>query len=172
MRDKKRSPVVFEWKVPTRRAWKDFNCTIFSFYDTAGEDLSHGVDRAMSIGYLRATKGLILLLDPFSFPANRGRRGDVAPSGMGTDAPESVVGAVIDVLRANEGTKRGKKIVQPIAVVISKIDAFLPSLSQSNPLCAASPNVPYFDDAESKNVHDHVASLVHEWGGFWAHRSS
>ncbi|OYN93380.1 hypothetical protein CGZ95_18630 [Enemella evansiae] len=160
----KSTPVVFEWKLARdglRRAMGDFKSTVFSFFDTAGEDLATE-DRAESMTYLLATEGIILLLDPFAFSGNRGR--DRGQEGV-MDSPEDVLASVTWVLRQNEKTKRSRKITQPIAVVISKIDAFFEELDENDPIRKASSKLPFFDDAECQSVHDHIAGLVNRWGG-------
>ncbi len=161
------TPVVFEWKIPRdglmKAAFGDYKSTVFSFYDTAGEDLAVD-ERALSITYLLATDGVILLLDPFSFPGNRGRSKAVADQKVET-SPEDVLHAVTEVLRQNEQVKQNRKIKQPVAVVISKIDAFFNEIPEHDPIRRPSTKLPYFDEAEAASVHDHIAGLVAHWGG-------
>lgn len=165
--DQKISPVVFEWKISRdgimRAALGDFKSTVFSFYDTAGEDLAAD-ERALSMTYLLATDGIILLLDPFSFPRNVGRSRAAADQKVET-APENVLHAITEVLRQNEQSRRNRKIKQPIAVVVSKIDAFFDEVPQGDPIRNPSSKLPYFDETEAASVHDHIASLVAHWGG-------
>lgn len=166
-RTTKALPVVFEWKKPGSRLGKihgeEFVPTVFSFYDTAGEDLAT-TDRALSVTYLLATDGVILVLDPFSFPGNADRQRAATHQKVET-SPENVLTAVTETLRQGERTKPGKKIKQPVAVVISKIDAFFDDLPQTDPIRNPSSTLPYFDDEESKTVHDHIASLIASWSG-------
>jgi len=163
----KTTPVVFEWKIPrdgiAKAALGDYKSTVFSFYDTAGEDLAVD-ERALSMTYLLATDGIILLLDPFSFPGNAGRSKALDDQRVET-SPENVLHAITEVLRQNERVKRNRKIKQPVAVVISKIDAFWEEVPQNNPIRHPSSKLPYFDEEEAKSVHDHIASLVSHWGG-------
>lgn len=163
----KTTPVVFEWKSPreglTKVALGDYKSTVFSFYDTAGEDLAAD-ERALSMTYLLATDGIILLLDPFSFPGNIGHGKAVEEQKVET-SPENVLHAITEVLRQNEQVKRNRKIKQPIAVVVSKIDAFFSEIPQNDPIRRPSSKLPYFDEAEAVSVHDHIASLVAHWGG-------
>lgn len=160
-------PAVFEWRY-SKKGFGNRNrdaSTIFSFYDTAGEDLA-SEDRALGQHYLGATNGVILLLDPFGFPANRDRaisRG-VDENALAT-SPETVMRSIITVLQNAERTKRNKKIKQPIAVVVSKIDAFFDDVPPDHPIRRPSQRLPYFDDAESRSIHDHVAAMIDTWGG-------
>jgi hypothetical protein len=161
----KKSPAVYSWRY-NRKGLMGISraaSTVFSFYDNAGEDFATP-DRALSQVYLGATSGVILLLDPFGFPANRERA-----TSKGADVPETGPEAVLDaitlVLRTAKEVKRNKKIKQPIAVVISKIDAFFDQIPADHPLRQPSSTRGLFVESESKTVHDHVASLVEQWGG-------
>ncbi|USI89654.1 hypothetical protein [Rhodococcus pyridinivorans] len=160
-------PAVFEWRYAKKfigNRTRDVS-TIFSFYDTAGEDLATE-DRALGQHYLGATDGVILLLDPFGFSGNRDKaiaRG-VDPSSLET-SPETVLRAITTVLQTAERTKKNKRIKQPVAVVVSKIDAFFDDIPSDHPVRKPAQRLPYFDDAESRNIHDHVAAMIDEWGG-------
>lgn len=139
--------------------------TIFSFYDTAGENLSTA-DRARDLHYLEAANGLILLLDPFGFSANRDealRRG-VAP-GLLVDEPRTVLRALTDVLREGEHLKPKKKIKKPVAVVLAKIDAYFDQVGPDSPIRQPATGEPWFDELESLELHEYVAALISKWGG-------
>lgn len=160
-------PAVFEWRYSKRTVGnlKRDVSTIFSFYDSAGEDLA-SEDRALAQHYLGATNGVILLLDPFGFPGNRQRAEaqGVDPASL-TTSPETVLRSITTVLQAAERTKKNKRIKQPVAVVISKIDAFFDQVPPDHPMRRPSSKLPYFDDAESLSIHDHVAAMIEQWGG-------
>ncbi|WP_105034920.1 TRAFAC clade GTPase domain-containing protein [Cryobacterium aureum] len=139
--------------------------TIFSFYDTAGENLTTP-DRARDLHYLEASNGVILLIDPFGFAANRDdalRRGVDAESLA--DEPRTILRALTDVLRESELLKPNKKIKKPVAVVLAKIDAFYDELPPDSPIRQPSSGEPLFDEQESKALHDYVAGLINKWGG-------
>jgi Double-GTPase 2 len=139
--------------------------TIFSFYDTAGENLKTA-DRARDLHYLEAANGIILLLDPFGFASNRDealRRG-VDPDSL-SDEPRSVLRALTDVLREAEHLKPTKKIKKPVAVVLAKIDAFFDEVGPDSPIRRPGTDEPWFDEAESLELHEYVASLIAKWGG-------
>ena len=161
----KKAPAVYSWRYNRKGPMGISRAasTVFSFYDNAGEDFATA-DTALSQVYLGATTGVILLLDPFGFPANQQRA-----SSKGVDlphiGPEAVLDAITVVLRTAKGVKRNKKIKQPIAVVISKIDAFFDQIPSDHPLRQPSSARPIFDESESQTVHDHVGSLVEQWGG-------
>lgn len=159
-------PAVFEWRMDKRgRFARGQAATIFSFYDTSGEDLAT-LDVARQQHYLGATDGLILLLDPFGLPANRDKavaRG-VDPDLL-KDMPIDVLSAVTGMLRDAERVKPGKKIKRPLAVVLSKIDAFFDEVGPDDPVRRTPKTEPVFDEVESADLHLHVESLVHSWGG-------
>lgn len=158
---KKQAPVVYEWSYTQGRKSKR---TIFSFYDTAGEDVSKPED-AMDQHYLAAASGVILLLDPFSFPENISRARERHLNSDQTMSPEGVLDAITYVLQTAHGVKQGKKIKQPIAVVISKIDAFFDQIPDGHPLRQPSSTEPAFDLSEADSIHDHMASMIASWGG-------
>lgn len=161
-------PAVFEWRFAKKslggKLSRDVS-TLFSFYDSAGEDLATE-DRALGQHYLAATSGVILLLDPFGFPGNRDRavRNGVDPESL-TTSPETVLRALTTVLQTAEKTKKNKKIKQPVAVVVSKIDAFFDDIPDDHPMRLSSSKLNYFNDAESLTIHDHVAAMIEQWGG-------
>lgn len=159
-------PAVFEWQLPreglggTRTA-----STILSFYDTAGEDLS-SEDSAREQHYLGAADGLILLLDPFGFPANRDKAlGRGIDASMLSDEPRTVLRNVTELLRTANHLPPNKKIKRPLAVVLAKIDAFFDQVDPDHPIRKPSATGAYFSEQESADLHNHVAALVSEWGG-------
>jgi hypothetical protein len=158
-------PAVYSWRYNRKGPMGISRAasTVFSFYDNAGEDFATP-DRALSQVYLGATSGVILLLDPFGFPANR-ERARTKGADVHDTGPEAVLDAITMVLRTAKGVKRNKKVKQPIAVVISKIDAFFDQIPSDHPLRQPSSGRPIFDESESQTVHDHVGSLVDQWGG-------
>ncbi|WP_017583226.1 hypothetical protein [Nocardiopsis valliformis] len=161
----KKTPAVYTWRYDrkgplgiSRPAY-----TVFSFYDNAGEDFAT-TESALTQRYLGATSGIILLLDPFGFPENKKLAQDKGMDFMET-GPEEVVEAVTAVLRATGKVKRKRKIRQPVAVVVSKIDAFFDQIPADHPLRKPSSARPLFDETESQSVHDHMGSLIEQWGG-------
>lgn len=163
--DAKKAPAVYSWRYERKGLMGISRAvfTVFSFYDNAGEDFET-TDTVLSQIYLGATSGVILLLDPFGFPANR-ERADSKGAEVPHIGPEAVLDAITVVLRTSKGVKRNKKIKQPLAVVISKIDAFFDQIPADHPLRQPSSSRPIFDETESQTVHDHVGSLIEQWGG-------
>jgi hypothetical protein len=160
-------PAVFEWQMTRQRRGLGgaTASTILSFYDTSGEDLAT-LDRAREQHYLAATDGLILLLDPFGLPENRGTalaRG-VNPENL-KDTPMQVLAAVTGMLREADRLGPNKKIKRPLAVVLAKIDAFFPEVGPDDPIRRVPAALPVFDEQESLDLHHHVEALVDRWGG-------
>lgn len=157
----KKAPAVYEWKYNNKGKTTS---TIFSFYDTAGEDVSHQ-EKTMTQKYLDQASGVILLLDPFAFPENQDRASQLGARSGTVDTPESVLDGITYVLQAAHHVKSNKKIKVPLAVVISKIDAFFDQIPANHPLRQSSSKDDTFDEAESQTIHDHVAAMVTNWGG-------
>lgn len=158
---KKKAPAVYEWKQV--RGGK-VESTIFSFYDSAGEDVSHQ-DAVLKQKYLAQASGVILLLDPFSFPENISRAQERSVPLPDSGTPESVLDGITFVLKERHGVKQNKKIKTPLAVVVSKIDAFFDEIPPSHVLRRASSQEGVFSEEDSQAIHDHVAALISRWGG-------
>ncbi len=139
--------------------------SLFSFLDTAGENLGNA-DRARDVHYLAVTSGVILLLNPFAFDANRakGIQRGINPKDLET-APRTVLRNITEVLREHERLKPKKKIKKPVAVVLGMIDAFFDEIGPDSPIRRPSPDKPYFDEPDTEEVHEHVAGLIVKWGG-------
>jgi hypothetical protein len=141
--------------------------SLFSFFDTAGEDLisQESVDR--NARYLTSADGIILLLDPLQM---RGARSLAAPGSRLPDAardidhPVSVLSRVTDLLQARGSRRRGK-ITKPFALALSKLDALWHTLPEGNPLRQPSPNGSACDTQDSLDVDAYVQALLHEWEG-------
>lgn len=158
----KKEPAVYEWKYMVKGKPRS---TIFSFYDSAGEDVSRQ-DEAIKQLYLGQTSGVILLLDPFAFPENRERAVQSGQSAVDSvDTPESTLDGITYILQTAGKVKRNKKIKTPIAVAISKIDAFFDQIPPNHPLRKPGSEDGVFDEAESLEAHEYVASLIDRWGG-------
>lgn len=139
--------------------------TVFSFLDTAGEQLGTS-DSTRDVHYLAATTGVVLLLNPFAFEAKRSnalQRG-VAADDLHTD-PRTVLRNITEVLRETEHRKPKQKIKRSLAVVVGMIDAFYDEIDPDSPIRRPSPRDPWFDERESEEVHEYVAALIARWGG-------
>jgi hypothetical protein len=161
---KSAAPVLLRWRqTVTRRGRTSVKCTMVPFVDTAGEDLD-GTPTAFTVQYLSACGGLIITLDPFALPGARAALNlPDLPDNACEDMPLHVVAGLTDVLRAEYNLRKDDKIPIPVAVVLTKIDAFLRKLDPGNPLMTAAPAEPARADADGQAVHEHVLALLHQW---------
>lgn len=154
-----KTPVVYEWKY---QAGRSIRSSVFSFYDTAGEDVSNQ-NAAVQQKYLSQVSGVILLLDPYAFSENINLPDSDAAGQV--DTPESTLDAITYVLQTAGNVKRNKKIKVPLAVVVSKIDAFFDEFPTNHPLRTPASKEAAFDDVQSQSIHDHMQALIAKWGG-------
>lgn len=162
-----RTPVVIDWQLERRNGFgiQRVASTALSFYDTAGEDLETS-DSATDQQYLAAADGLIVVLDPFQIAGNTKRATDLGVADRyDPDHPVQVLSNVTVMLRAAHGIRQNKKITQPLAVAVTKIDAFYDQIPADSPIRRPSPVTPHFDERDSLDIHQHVAGLINEWGG-------
>ncbi|WP_232667024.1 zinc ribbon domain-containing protein [Pseudonocardia sp. TRM90224] len=156
-----RVPLLLEWRHPTRGwiARKSTPSTILPFCDAAGEDRVVEVRQR----YMRSAGGLILLLDPYQLPQVRDRVGKL-PEDLAEPAPllDTVVAGVTQVIR----THPDRPITVPVAVVLAKLDVFDELLGEGHFLRRAEPRrVPAYDEDFGQQMHGHVKSLLHQYGG-------
>jgi hypothetical protein len=142
--------------------------TLLSFFDTAGEDLRSQRSVEQNVRYLGAADGILLLLDPLQM---RGARELAAPGtllptpGSADDEPATVLENVTDLLLASAGGKPNKRISKPLAIVFTKMDAFLRDLKETSPLLRPPPQTQYFDERDSLEVHTEIQRLLARWEG-------
>ncbi|MFY9931576.1 MAG: hypothetical protein WAK82_26595 [Streptosporangiaceae bacterium] len=154
------APLVFRFTTPEHR-------TLLSFFDTAGENLRSAQSIEQNARYLGAADGVLLLLDPLQM---RGARELAAPGtrlptpGGPDDEPATVLENVTDLLMTGAG-KPGKRIAKPLAIVFTKMDTLLGDLRPTSPLLRPPPDVPYFDERDSLEVHTEIQRLLARWEG-------
>ncbi|MQY27695.1 TRAFAC clade GTPase domain-containing protein [Nocardia aurantia] len=165
--DQPRTPVVIDWQQERRNGLgvRRVASTALSFYDTAGEDLET-TSAATDQQYLAAADGLIVVLDPFQIAGNvkRASTRGVADR-YDPDHPVQVLSNVTEMLRTADGVRHDRKITRPLAVAITKIDAFYDQIPPDSPIRRPSPVTPHFDEGDSLDIHQHVAGLIDQWGG-------
>lgn len=163
----KKYPIVLEWRQEKEGLLKrtSVSSTILSFYDTAGEDLQTQ-NTTSSLAYLAAADGLIVVLDPFQFPENtqRGRSLGIGEDALDTPAIE-VMSRITELLREADSVRASKKVKRPLALVLTKIDAFFDDVPSDHAIRRSPPKLPAFDEGESADLHNHVEALIDEWGG-------
>lgn len=160
-----KEPLVFEWRQAKKRAGRStYRTSYLSFYDTAGEDLTHN-ERIRDQAYLGAAGAVIMLLDPFMLPDARDRI-TVPDGAIDTgEATIDVVGRLTELMRESHGVRGSRKIKVPTAVAFAKIDAFFDVLNDDHPILSPSSTAPVYDETAGRSMHEHVRALLHEWGG-------
>jgi Double-GTPase 2 len=164
-----RDPLVFRFTTEQRRRIGSAapRHTLLSFFDTAGEDLTsqHSVEENAS--YLTAADGIVLLLDPLQMRGARqlARPGTRLPAeGAVADDPANVLERVTDLLMKVDGGPK-KKIAKPLAIAFTKLDTLTHDLKESSPLRRSAPQVPFFDETDSREVHAEILRLLTRWDG-------
>ncbi|MEV6843096.1 hypothetical protein [Actinoplanes sp. NPDC051411] len=165
-----RRPLVFSMTLNRRRAFNrsTIDRSLFSFFDTAGEDLRSADSVERNARYLAAADGIILLLDPLQM---RGARPLAEPGtplpepGGARDDPAGVLSRVTDLLHDAGRTRRGGRIRKPIAVVFSKLDALDGTLPEDSALLRDSPRDAVYDEADGRAVHEEIRALLDKWQG-------
>lgn len=159
-------PSVYRWK------WLDGSgrsaksrSRIISIYDTAGEDVAN-LSAAMGQHHLKSANAIMFVVDPFSFPENRYRAREKGIDPGNEQLTSDVLDGLSTVLSQSATAARGSngKVDIPVAVVISKIDAFWDDFDAQSPLRRIAPPTPYFDEEESITAHHHLEAMMREWG--------
>lgn len=158
--------VVFEWR--RKRAiplpGQAFRTTYLSFFDTAGEDLSKQAT-ALELRYLAAADALIVLLDPFMLPQAAQRLRLPREAILSDEATADVLFRVTETLRQGQRLRKNSRVRIPVAVAFAKIDAFFGILGPDHPLVQRPADNGAYDEAAGRATHEHVRSLIYEYGG-------
>ncbi|MBB6120621.1 TRAFAC clade GTPase domain-containing protein [Nocardiopsis algeriensis] len=162
-----REPLVFRFTTQRRGlTGRRPHHTLLSFFDTAGEDLTSDASVEENLRYLNNADGVILLLDPLQMRGAReaAAAGTRMPAPGGAEnLPLDMLGRVTDLLLRKEGSSRLIRV--PIAVCLTKLDAFLEQLDAGSPLRRPQPTAPYFDESDSQDVHAQIRQLLDRWDG-------
>ncbi|WIM93425.1 hypothetical protein ACTOB_005402 [Actinoplanes oblitus] len=168
--DLNRRPFVFGISL-TQRKWgvERLDRSLFSFFDTAGEDLRTKESVERNVRYLTAADGIVLMLDPLQMRAARSlaEPGAQLPTEpRAPDNPANVLARITELLHGALRTGRRGLIGKPIAVVFSKLDALDGTLPEDSVLLRDSPDrEPLFDEADSAAVDREVRGLLAHWHG-------
>jgi len=162
----RREPVVFQWRSERRSLTgaRRTRSSYLSFYDTAGEDLL-GQDSTRDLRYLSCADALVVMLDSFSLAGSR-RKGGVPPGAVVCEEPASqVLARVTQLLRRSRALGGGGRITVPLAVVLTKIDAFFDLLGENHVVTRVPPAGPGYDEQAGRDLHEHLRSLLRDWAG-------
>ncbi len=142
--------------------------TLLSFFDTAGEDLTSQQSLEQNAGYLAAANSIILLLDPLQMPGAQelARPGTQLPTLAGPDqGPAAVLENITGLFLSVEGKRPDQRISKPLAIVFTKMDAFLHDLKETSPLRRLPAHGAHFDEHDSLHVHGEIQRLLTRWDG-------
>jgi hypothetical protein len=157
--------VVLRWRQESRRRFGRLalHAMTLSFVDTAGEDLND-LETAFILEYVSVCDGLIIILDPFAIPGARAHL-DLPAEAIYADSDVSldIISRITELIRTEHRIKRGKRISTPVAIAVTKMDAFYPVLDRNSPLMAVSRVIPAYDDTDGQAVHEQMLSLLYEW---------
>lgn len=159
--NQKQAPAVYRWDRGAEK--KKHSSKVISVYDTPGEAVA-AQEQTMQQGHLRSANALVLVIDPFSLSENR----DLAQEKGIDPGPENLAADVLDGITAllrESGKVRKGLITTPLAAVVTKMDAFWSQFPENSPLRTAAAPVPYFDDVDSRTIHDFVDGQIRSWGG-------
>ncbi len=101
---------------------------VLYFYDPAGETFDRS-DSLIALGCNKYLSGMLLVVDPFSIPAVLAEyegvsMKDVAGLSPGEHHVEDIIQHLLLVLESDYGLAHGATVKVPLAIVVSKIDAF------------------------------------------------
>ncbi|WP_158591127.1 TRAFAC clade GTPase domain-containing protein [Kocuria tytonis] len=157
------APAVYRWDWGPAR--KRHASRVISIYDTPGEAVAT-LQRTTELGHLRAADAVVLVIDPFSLSENRelAREKGIDP-GSETLANDVLDGLIGSLRYDDQNVGKGKLLTTPLAIAVTKMDAFWSQFPEGSPLRTTGEAVPYFDEEDSKSVHDFVLSQLQAWGG-------
>jgi ABC-type dipeptide/oligopeptide/nickel transport system ATPase component len=152
-----------QYATPIVLRWRARKPTMLALIDSAGEDLSDETS-THTLQYLKACEYLIITLDPFALPSARARINLPKDAQQVDDeVPIDVVANITSFLRTYHGVAANKKIKLSVAIVFTKIDAFYPVLDPGNPIMAAAPALPAYDEIDGQQVHEQMRALLFDW---------
>lgn len=156
--------IVLRWRQgPARRVRRlTLRTTMLQFSDISGGRTQADFDMLGNIVF--ACDALIVTLDPFLFPgARQWLPLPQVTTQANEHAPHDVLVNLTELLRTGGHDKYRPWITTPVAVVLTKMDAFYPALDEGNPIMAASTGIPAYDSAAGLDMHEHVRALLHGW---------
>jgi hypothetical protein len=171
-RDGRRDPLVFEWRKKRERPLllrPDYRTSFLSFYDTAGEDVAANA-RIENLTYFKAARALILMLDPFMM-AGAVQTVNLPKAALdpfrNEPATINVVSNITQALRRCHGVPGREKIKIPVAVTFAKMDAFMSTLDDNDPIRQPPPPDAVYDEDAGQLAHEAMKRLlVGRWGGY------
>lgn len=161
-----RTPMIFRFaaREPGRRRER---ASALVFIDSSGRDAADHAAATRSLGHLAHAQGIVLVFDPFEFPAFRAgsaETGDGSKNSGGM-APDQWVAMIAEQIRVGWNLAGDQLIDVPLAVCLSKADALWPQLPPGSALLKAAAHDGAFDEADAAEVADEVGALIYSWDG-------
>ena len=158
------NPTAFNLEISRRRKVPG----LLYIYDAAGEHYGTG-DRGVQQVYFRYVHGVVLIIDPFSIPKVRDAYQDqldraAGVMGQSSKHPDEVFEIMLRVLETHHSKHTGQIFELPVAVVITKSDAFDLEEKVGSPaaqrLMVQNGNIP----AEADAIHLLVQEFLRDYG--------
>jgi GTPase SAR1 family protein len=165
---RRHDPLMFALRFPRPRRLPGIGgnprTALTVFYDTAGEESLRAANMEFLTSYLGAAAGVVLVVDA-------GTLVGVSPEAGRTGRdPIRPVHVLAEHLR--EISRRPKaRLKMPLAVVITKVDLIRDDFEPSSVLRREPRHDGYFDDADSREVHEELRSWLAEHGLLHVDRS-
>lgn len=161
-------PLMFVLRFPRQRripgVGGDPRTALTVFYDTAGEESLRPENMEFLTNYLGAAAGVLLVVDAGTLV---GASPEASRTGRDPIRPVHVLAEHL-----RETSRRPKaRLKMPLAVVITKIDLIRDDFESTSVLRRESRHDGYFDDADSREVHEELRSWLSEHGLLHVDRS-
>jgi GTPase SAR1 family protein len=165
---KRHDPLMFALRFPRHRRIPgiggDPRTALTIFYDTAGEDSLRPENMEFLTNYLGAASGVLLVVDAGTLV---GASPEASRTGRDPIRPVHVLAEHL-----RETSRRPRALLKmPLAVVITKIDLIREDFETTSALRRESRHDGYFDDADSREVHEELRSWLGEQGLLHVDRS-
>jgi len=168
-------PLIYTLTISDKSLFKRNNTIIYiTFFDTAGEDLSHENTMSTVNKYIGQSSGIIFLIDPMQIQDVRDKTDPaVVNASSGTDIkdladPADILRRVCNLIRDANNLDDSEMIPIPIAATFTKVDALKPLLP---PGCIVFEDSPHrslhiFDQTDSDNIYTEIESMLSDWSGW------
>lgn len=159
--------VVLRWQQEVARALRApvVRSALISFSEAASSDLAD-MDSVFQLHHIADCNALIITVDPFAI---RGARDMARPPAAAVGESSytemlDVISRITEFLRTEHGTGGDQRVSVPVAVVVTKIDAFYAEFDSRSPILTVPRGVAAYDDKDGRSVHEEVRRLLQGWG--------
>lgn len=114
--------------------------------------------------YLSICDGLIVVVDPLTLPGARAMLHlRLAEPELDQGVPMRVISDVTETLRTEQNVANAKKIQVPVAIVFSKMDAFISAMEPNDPVVRTAPQLGAYAETDGRAVHERMLALLEQW---------